>query len=97
MKRLFKKLIRWTYREWVFHNISNQAQFEKLNEEIAELRKQPDDVTEYADVLMCIFILADRNDINYRKLKRAFKKKLQININRKWIKDSNGINQHINQ
>jgi len=95
MKRLFNKLIRWTYREWAFHNISNQAQFEKLNEEIAELRKKPNDVMEYADVLMCVFILADRNFISYRKLKKAFRKKLKININRKWVKDSKGVNQHI--
>lgn len=94
MRRLFNKLIRWTYREWVFHNISNQAQFAKIEEEVQELRKDPDDPTEYADVLMCVFILADRNGISYRRLKKAFRNKLKININRKWTKDENGVNQH---
>ena len=95
MKRLYKKLIAWTYKEPVFLNISDQAQFAKINEELAELRKQPDDVTEYVDVVMCIFILADRNGISYNQLKKAFSKKLEININRKWYKNAAGINQHI--
>ena len=95
MKRLFRKLTRWTYREPVFMNISNQSQFVKLQEEVDELRKDPDDPSEYADVLMCLLILADRNEISYRQLKRTFRKKLKINIKRRWVKDENGVNKHI--
>lgn len=60
----------------------------KIVEEVTELSKQPDDITEAADVLICLSALATRNGWTAADLAAAVHTKVAINETRTWTRES---------
>lgn len=78
------------YLQWVKETFPGETfgdQFNHLIEEIEELRANPEDAGEYADVLMLLFCLADQVGID---IFQAFAHKFEINKNREWVFTEHG-------
>ena len=86
--------------EWldtIIPDRSTQSVLVKLEEERQELLETLSDSKnldplEFADLLIIILDLASLNCIDVQS---AFKKKMKINRNRKWMVDGNGCAQHM--
>lgn len=69
---------------------------EELNELLTEMSRGHENLEEeYIDCLMCIIDSAARMGITVDQLNRAFTKKLDKNINRKWKKNDDNTYSHI--
>lgn len=70
----------------------------KLVKEAKELEEHPTDITEQADCLMCILynFKCAHPDKPISELLEAAKAKLEINKNRKWVRQTDGTYQHEN-
>ena len=67
----------------------------KVKEEVDEAIAKPDNVFEYADVLMAIFSATDAAGFTYNDLLYAAQHKFSVLQRRKWEKLDNGTWQHI--
>jgi NTP pyrophosphatase (non-canonical NTP hydrolase) len=77
----------------VYPNRNNESIFNKLEEEIGELRDcNHIDPLEYADVILLVLDLASINQID---ITYALHKKLAINYERKWEIDEKGAMHHV--
>jgi NTP pyrophosphatase (non-canonical NTP hydrolase) len=96
--------------EWslkTFPDATHLSSLEKLKSEIKEVAKElkyldkfPDQdpvklPEEYADCLMCLFDSAGRAGITVEEIFEAFEEKLEINKNRKWVKNPDNTYSHI--
>ncbi len=79
------------YLQWVKETFPSETpaeQFEHLREEVDELGKNMEDPDEYADVFMLLCCIAHGKGVN---IVQAFRKKFEINKNRKWTKTERGF------
>src|SRR4051812_47870137 len=74
------------------------SSLEKLKEEIKEIQldisrgiKRPE---EYADAIMCLFDSAKRHGITPEEIQESYAKKIEINKNRKWVKNPDNTYSH---
>lgn len=65
-----------------------------LSKEVKELRDDPCDLEEYADVLMLVFDAASHAGYTYLELIKATRQKLEENERRHWVKQPDGSFQH---
>jgi NTP pyrophosphatase (non-canonical NTP hydrolase) len=79
-----------------------QSEAKEVLKEISTLEKFPDgddglgDLTEeYADCLMCLFDSAGRAGVTVEDIFEAFAEKLEINKDRKWIKNADNTYSHV--
>ncbi len=68
---------------------------EKLRQEAQEAKEAPEDITEYADCLLCLFGAATKRGFTYQQLLKATADKLFIVENRVWKKKEDGTYQHV--
>lgn len=86
-----------------FPNATQYSSLIKLEEEIEEIVWEifpgsitPKDIAEeYVDAIMCLLDSAKRGGISTEHLVKAFKKKLEINLNRTWKQNPDNTYSHI--
>lgn len=88
------------YKKWstsTFGNATPMPAIAKLLKEVEELQKSSYDITEGADVLMCLFhwFACAYPDKPLTYLLEAANKKLAVNMSREWFKQPDGTWQHI--
>ena len=85
--------------EWsdiTFDKGRQQAMLNHLEEEVDELKKDPNDILEYADCLLLLVDSARYSGYTFSDLIEGMKKKLEINKERKWGEpNKNGSINHI--
>lgn len=97
--------------EWSLKNFPDATYFSslrKLKEEIKEVEKElkylekfpeqyslPKLTMEYADCLMCLFDSAGRAGIPVEDIIESFEEKLEINKERKWVKNPDNTYSHV--
>jgi hypothetical protein len=71
-----------------------ESEIKEIESDIENKVRRPE---EYADALMCLFDSAGRqeNPITVEEIFEAFEKKLTINENRKWTKNSDNSYSHV--
>lgn len=79
-----------------------ESEVKEVLKEITKLEKFPDGddglralTEEYADCLMCLFDSAGRAGVSVEEIFEAFEEKLEVNKNRKWVKNSNNTYSHV--
>lgn len=83
-------------REWadsVFPHRTKESILKKFDEELVEWREAPDDPLEYADLVILILDFASLSNIDVQS---AVRDKIDINYNREWVINKNGIMRHTN-
>lgn len=89
---------RFEWSKEVFPEATAYSSLQKLKEEIKELEENikqgVKDPIEYADALMCLLDSASRHGIKPEYIILAFEKKLAINKNREWVKNSDNTYSH---
>lgn len=91
MKKVFKNTKKFV--DTKFSDCNAVGHLQKCKEEIEEAIKEPSNIYEYVDCLLCILAAAAKAGFSYKKIKKASKKKLKINNKREWVK-YNGVYQH---
>ena len=92
---------RYAWSLATFPKASALGSLKKLRDEVDEIEENikegKRDVMEYADVLMCLFDSARRqeNPIPIQEIFDAFEQKLEINKKRIWAENDNGSYSHI--
>jgi phosphoribosyl-ATP pyrophosphohydrolase len=91
----------------MFPEATALSSLKKLLEEVSEvefeliccehIENKKNLATEYADVLMCLFDSAGRAGISPDTIFSAFEKKLEVNKNRVWKKNSDNTYSHVKQ
>jgi hypothetical protein len=71
------------------------AKLLKALDEIGELRKNPNDLSEWADVFICLLGAAAIQNIMPAELVRAAHEKMEVNEKRKWKRTEDGTYQHV--
>lgn len=67
-----------------------------LIEECGEVRRTPEDIDEYADLLILTFAAAHRGGITWKQLIRQARQKMAENWKREWQKpDKDGVCRHV--
>lgn len=86
---LTKEIVEWA--DSVFPERRPESALLKLFEEVGELVKDPSDGSEYADICIMMFDLANMYKIDLAAEIRA---KIEINKRRNWAKSKTGTLQH---
>ena len=90
-EQLFKDIVEW--QNQVFTQATSQSRVEHLYREARELKENPSDAAEMADVLFLLVGLAAGEGVN---LLEAGRKKLEINKRRQWGQpDAQGVVEHV--
>lgn len=96
---LEKERLEWSLKQ--FPDATPISSLKKCSEEINEIShdivngiRRPE---EYADAIMCLFDSAGRqeNPISVEEIIQAFADKLEINKNRKWVKNPDNTYSHV--
>lgn len=91
LERLLEEVVSW--QKQVFTQATSQSRAEHLYREAKELRDDPSDAQEMADVLFLLAGLADGEGVD---LAAAVRTKLAINKAREWGKpDAQGVVEHV--
>jgi len=93
MKNSFDKLKK--IAEEIFPESTFEGHLLKAKDEIDEVIENPSDVSEFADVLICVFNAAHKRGISYEQLYEAVENKIPIIEKRVWTKTEDGNYQHV--
>lgn len=81
---------------WANHAIPNRTKTSTIRKLMAEMGELADsdfaDPSEFADVLICLYDLADLAGVD---LSSAVADKVLVNASRNWVQQKNGTYQHI--
>jgi len=86
-------VVQWLNR--VHPERTKAAIWGKLEEELNEASEKPDDITEWADIMIVLFDLAMMHGHYFDDILMEARKKLEINKNRTWKINSDGIMSHV--
>lgn len=95
---LEERRFKWSSK--IFPNATSFSSLQKLKKEVEEIEKDLENKvrkpSEYADVLMCLFDSARRQEqpITPQEIIDAFREKLEINFRRDWIDNGDGTYSH---
>ncbi len=98
MKDTFSRHVRFTNKVFPGHSIKGIKA--KLRKEVTELNKanyKDKAKKELIDVLLVTFSYANLLGMDYEEVIKLANRKIEINENRKWIKQSDGSYQHVKQ
>lgn len=95
LEQFYKDYCEWAVGTFGLDNPKHGAT--KLLKEAAELEENPTDIKEQADCLMCLLynFKCAHPELPISALLDAASEKLEININRVWIKQPDGTFQHV--
>lgn len=87
---LFNRMTNWA--EETFPQRTNHSILTHLRRELDEIEANPDDLTEWADVILLFMHGLRERNFNIAQLVEALEKKFEINKNRKWgTPDEHGV------
>ena len=66
-----------------------------LQSEVDEVIKDPEDIIEWADMLICFVGGFGKTNFTIEQLSQACDKKIEINLNRTWVEQPNGTYKHL--
>lgn len=89
---LFNNMGRFAVKE--FPEAGSIEHLKKLKQEADEAIEKPNDLEEYADILLALFGAAYKAGFTYEQLLKASKSKFEVVQKRKWIKLPDGTYQH---
>jgi predicted house-cleaning noncanonical NTP pyrophosphatase (MazG superfamily) len=92
-EQLFREHGQWTMETFPGHTLIGHIN--KLKTECDEIMESPNDVMEFADVLLAFMSMANAAGFDPREILTAAEIKLNINRSRKWRKLPDGSYQHI--
>lgn len=94
LRKLFDRVAEFQQRN--FPHQSLDSKLVGAQREIGELRNAPDDLSEWADVLIFFFGAADKKGLTPDQLIAAAHAKMDVNVLRRWDKpDADGVHHHI--
>lgn len=88
--RLTEEVFGWA--EATFPQRNDTSMYLKIYGEIAEMIESDGDANEIADMFILLLDYAKRKKVD---VTTAVQRKLNINRNRKWVTDKNGVNSHV--
>lgn len=72
-----------------------QGKLEHLQEEVVELRAEPDDMGEWADCFTLLFDAARQQGLTFNQIANAILAKYKKNKGRTWVENANGVYHHV--